>query len=158
MPLFPTKEIVSNVVNSLPGFFRRRLRVSHVEQPESSNDEFSSESDLATVESVSQCSAVFWSHPRRIGSDAEAKASKQKPKSCAGRSEHGLEEAISVLKILLRLGSPTTDPEPRSSAGTPKGSFPCSLTTVVILAILFCAVCKGMLCALPRGKGVHINN
>lgn len=70
-------------------------------------------------------------------SDAEAKASKQKPESCAGRSEHGLEEAISVFKILLRLGSPTLDPEPRSSAGTPKGSFPCSLNTVVILAILY---------------------
>lgn len=91
-------------------------------------------------------------------SDAETKGSKQKPESCAGRSEHGLEEAISDFKILLRLGSPTLDPEPRSSAGTPKGSFPCSLTTVVILAILFCAMFKGILCALPRSKGVHINN
>lgn len=61
LSLFPTKEIVSNVVNSLPGFFRRRLRVSRVEQPESTNDEFSSESDLAMVESVCQsmqCSGV----------------------------------------------------------------------------------------------------
>lgn len=52
-------------------------------------------------------------------SDAEAKASKQKPERCAGRSEHGLEEAISVLKVLLRLGFSTMEPEPRSSAGTP---------------------------------------
>lgn len=62
LPLFLKKEIVSNVVNSLPGFFRLRLRVSHVEQPESTNDEFSSESDLASVEPVSQsvqCSGVI---------------------------------------------------------------------------------------------------
>lgn len=88
-------------------------------------------------------------------SDAEAKASKQKPESCAGRSEHGLEEAISVLKILLRLGYPTLDPEPSRH---PKVKFPMFIEYCCHPGHTFCAVFKGMLCALPRGKGVYINN
>lgn len=79
---------------------------------------------------------MFWSHWGCIVNDAEAKANKQKPESCVGRSEHGLEEAISVLKVLLRLGYSTMQHRAQIISRQPNVKFPMFINTVVILAIL----------------------
>lgn len=67
---------------------------------------------------------------------AEAKANKQNPESCVRRSEHGLEEAISVLKVFLRLGNSTMQPRAQIISRHPNVKFPMFMNTVVILAIL----------------------
>lgn len=98
-------------------FFRHRLRVSRVERQRAlMMNSAQNPIQLWQSQFASQCSVL--ESLRAIVNDAEAKASKQKPESCAGRSEHGLEETISFLKVLLKLGYSTMEPVPRSSAGT----------------------------------------